>query len=43
MEKLRERKLQEYIREEERAEGAFLDEIALSMHTRGANQLTYRR
>jgi flagellar FliJ protein len=43
IEKLKERRFEEYKREEERAEGAFLDEIALSMYTRGANQLSYKR
>lgn len=43
MERLKERRFEDHRRKEERVEEAFLDEIALSMHARGANQLSYRR
>lgn len=42
LERLREKRLMEFKREEERRDGAFLDEIAISMYVRKANQLSYR-
>lgn len=43
LEKLHERKFEEWKWEQEKIEQAFLDEIALSMYTRGASQLSLRR
>lgn len=43
LEKLRERRFEEFKLEEEKIDQAFMDEIALSMYTRQASQLSYRR